>query len=293
MLMDNFYDNILNVPGGEELAGVLKRWKHLEENLRERGENHYNIVPDMLWINGRNAGSSQLLGMLSEYLEQNKLVYFNGDKKFFEFYLQYKSENEPFKELPRFMRALRNAAGFRSEFHGIAFIDITEWKKRYKSRLFASFLEFLADNTNEWLVILSVDGDGEEDVDPALIALLCSYLRLEIVRFSTPEPQALVEIIGRLISEYGLSLDKNAKALLAQSVEKLLTESTGFDVYKGVNLLARDIVYELYSAEECPGAVITKKQLEEFAPESEYISRMIQRQKQRNRRIGFISEEDV
>ena len=115
-------------------------------------------IPRFTFGNGRTT----MLQLLSEYLtEKNDLMDFYGDVKYLEFMLNYCPSGEHFSELQRLMNEIDNAAGFRYEYRGIVYIDIDEWIGHFEEKHFVSFMEYLSDNSDSWLVVLSVSKYAE------------------------------------------------------------------------------------------------------------------------------------
>jgi hypothetical protein len=86
-------------------------------------------------------------------MEKPNLMSFYGDVAYFEFMLNYCGPRENFSELQRLMDGVDNAKGFRSEFRGILFIDIDDWRDHFEEKHFVDFMEYLSDNSDDWLIV--------------------------------------------------------------------------------------------------------------------------------------------
>lgn len=278
-----YFEQIMQRKGIEDLQKIVRKWQALSDNMSEHPSNLPVLLPDMLWFSRSGSGRSSLLGLLAEYLHALKnLMPFYGDVKYFEFLLSYCPPERPFTELYRLIDEVTNAAGFRNEYKGIIFIDIDEWRDHFEERHFVSFMEYLAGNSDEWMIILSVNANDCEDFHE-LEAFLSMFLRIEKISITSPEPEDLFEYLERNLQSYGLRLSEDAKELLLGSIEKLRSNKY-FDGYKSIRMLYQDIVYTVFS--EAKADLLTAGMLANFSADSEYIRRMFTNIR-RVHKIGF------
>lgn len=286
--MNLYYQKIMELTGADALKRIVRKWDTLSGNIKQHPEKRSLLLPDMLWIAPDGIGKTKMLRLLSEYLSaQENLMDFYGDVKFFEFYMNYTAPSERFDDLRRLMREVRNAAGFRSEYRGLIYIDISEWIGHEKEKHFISFLEYLADNSEEWLVILNIPyADAQTK---GLESLISMYLRLEVITMDMPSADELFDFVVQNLSLQGLTLEKNAAPLLKKTIA-LLREQKHFSGYQLMNILYRDLVYNIYSRKHRLSKRISADMLRDFAVDSEYVSRMVYKM-ERTAKIGFLDEE--
>lgn len=283
--MNEFYNEIMALEDAEEIQAVVKRWNNLSENIKVKPANKPVILPDMLWIAKSGVGRTSLLKLLSGYLyEKGNLMDFYGDVRYFEFMLGYCKRDEVFTELQRLTDEIRNAAGFRNEYRGIIHIDVNEWLRHLDDLYFASFMEFLSSNRDNWLVILSAYSDKEEEIKK-LEAVVSMYLRIETVTIGLPKTESLVAFVEKELKDYGLNVDESAKKLLAETIDKL-RGSKFFDGYKSLKMLCQDIVYTFFSECSLQCDTVTAAHLDRFSANSEYIEKMLYNI-EKTRKIGF------
>lgn len=287
--MNKFYKDIMDLKGAEEFKSVIRRWNTLSDNIRSKPMNAPVILPDMLWVARSGVGKTNLLRLMAEYLSSREnLMEFYGDVKFFEFLLNYCPPNGHFSELQRLMDEIDNAAGFRSEFKGIVHIDINEWVDRFEEKHFVSLMEYLSANSDNWLIVLSVD-NGDENKIHNLNAFLSMYLRIEKITLSFPKTDDLFGLIEDMLKQYGLTLRDDAERLLFDTIEKLRGNKY-FDGYKTVIMLCRDIVYDVFSNESIEELSLGADMLSKFSADSDYINNMIANIERVNR-IGLVNRE--
>lgn len=287
--MNKFYKDIMDLKGAEEFKSVIRRWNTLSDNIRSKPMNAPVILPDMLWVARSGVGKTNLLRLMAEYLSSREnLMEFYGDVKFFEFLLNYCPPNGHFSELQRLMDEIDNAAGFRSEFKGIVHIDINEWVDRFEEKHFVSLMEYLSANSDNWLIVLSVD-NGDENKIHNLNAFLSMYLRIEKITLSFPKTDDLFGLIEDMLKQYGLTLRDDAERLLFDTIEKLRGNKY-FDGYKTVIMLCRDIVYDVFSHESIEELSLGADMLSKFSADSDYINNMIANIERVNR-IGLVNRE--
>lgn len=286
--MNQFYKAIMELKEAEEFKKVIMRWHTLSENMRTRPLKAPIILPDMLWVAKSGVGKTNLLNLMAEYLsQQDNLMEFYGDVKYFEFLLGYCNPNERFTELHRLIDEINDAAGFRNEFKGIVHIDIKEWINHFEERHFVSLMEYLSANSDNWLIVLSVDSDNQSKIHN-LTAFLSMYLRIERVTLSFPKTKDLFGGIEDMLKQYGLTLQDDAKKLLFGTIEKLRNNKY-FDGFRTIIKLCQDIVYDVYSNESVETLALSAQMLEKFSADSAYVKKMIANIERVNR-IGLVDK---
>ena len=284
--MSKYYDEIMQLKESSEIVSLINKWEILSRNIKQHPTNLPVILPDMLWVAKSGIGQTRLLTLISEFLaEKGNLMDFYGDVKFFEFVLGYCKAGCEFTEIQRLMCEVSNAAGFRNEFRGIMRIDINEWLNHYEERYFVDFCEYLAANSENWLIILTVDCDDAAKIHN-LEAFVSMYLRIEKVTFSTPETESLFEYVEKKLSGYGLTISEDGKELLAKTLTKLRNNKY-FDSFKTMRLLCQDIAYAVFSKEGMDSYCLTAEDLSEFGPDSEYVNRT-ETNYEKSRKIGLV-----
>jgi len=244
------------------------------------------LLPDLYWIGPSGAGKTTFLRLMTDYLQaEGNLMDFYGNVDVFEFLLGYCPPNQPFTELQRLMDTVKSAAGFRNEYRGVMCIDIDEWAERYTEKHFVTFMEYLAANSEHWLIVLCVS-PNKDNVLHNLQAFLSMYLRLETIRMELPTDEELVAYAETLLREYRFSLQDDAKELLLRTFAAL-RKNKHFDGYKSARLLVKDIVYHLFSDETVPSSVLTASTLERFAENSRYVQHMLFAASASRNTIGF------
>lgn len=283
--MNTAYDRLANYPQCDDVKALIRKWHTLSVNMRTL-DNRVALLPDLFWIVPSGAGKTTFLRTLTDYLhEDDNLVDFYGNVDVFEFLLGYCPPNQPFTELRRLMDAVKNAAGFRNEYRGVMCIDIEEWVKHYKDRHFIAFMEYLAANSEHWLIILCATPDQDNDLHN-LQAFLSMFLRLETIRMNMPSDEQLVQHLAELLSHRGLSLTADACTLLEHTFAAL-RENKYFDGFKSAELLAKDILYHLFSGDELPPSVLNAPALASFAGNSRYVQDMLYTSAASRKTIGF------
>lgn len=264
---------------------LIEKWDRLNLNLEADGTDAPVFLPDVFLISGSGRGNTMLLRLLSEYLsDKPRLMKFYGDVPFFEFYLNYCEPRDYFDEIPRFIREVDNAAGFRNEFKGIILVDISEWLNHGTEKHFLNFLEYISDNSDNWLVVLSVSDKDTDQVDQ-LLAVVSAFLRLETVRVAPPTSEELMVYLKEQLALYGMTLNTEAEELLHQTIQVLM-QNEFYDGYKTVRNLGRDIVYSVYANRRKRNGHLTSHDVEGFSAGSEYVSQTARKQEQ-FKHIGF------
>ncbi len=284
--MNSSFETLMNTPLCDDAKALIRKWHTLSDNMRKADHPLSIVLPDLFWVVPSGAGKTTFLRTLTDFLHaEETLMDFYGNVDVFEFLLGYCSQNQPFTELQRLMDTIKSAAGFRNEYRGVMCIDIDEWVGHYSDKHFTTFMEYLAANSEHWLIILCVS-PAKEDVLHDLQAFLSMYLRLETIRMELPSDERLVAYLETLLAEYRLTPDEQANELLRHTFAAL-RKNKHFDGYKSAQLLAKDIVYHLYSADTPPAQMLTAVTLEQFAENSRYVQNMLFAASSSRKTIGF------
>ena len=276
---------IKNMEALEDLNNLMKKWDMLSENLEERPVGLPIVLPDIFLVSTSGSGRTTFLNMLAEYLTgKPNLMDFYGDVPFFEFMLDYCHPEAPFKEITRFGIAVREAMGFRNEYRGIVFVDVDEWVEHFDEKHFKAFMEYICDNSDEWMVVLSVSpGDAEKLA--AFEAFVSSYIRIEKVVIKKPTNEAFMEFLNNRLNAYGLELDEIAYGVISNTIEALC-KNRYFDGYKTVSMLCEDIVYNVYTSASPIRKILNADSVSGFAADGEYVKRFLAKMSRVNK-IGF------
>lgn len=289
--METCFDKIMKRKEAEQIRPLIQKWETLSQNMKVYPVKAPILLPDMLWVGKSGVGKTFFLELIAEYLEsKGNLMEFYGDVKFFEFVLGYVPPNASFTELQRLMEAVKNAAGFRSEFKGIIRIDIDEWAGHYGERHFATFMEYLAANKDTWFIILSVSETDAQKLHN-LQAFLSMFLRIERVELQLPKTEDLTDYIERLLAAYDLYLADDGRALLAATVDKM-RQSPYFDGYKSLGLLCQEIAYTAFSGGTVTENRLNAAVLSAFGPDSAYVQRTVENLEKVNK-IGLLKGGNV
>ncbi len=283
--MNPYYEQINALGGYTQFKALVQKWNTLSESLKTKPSDAPVILPDIFLVSGSGTGRTHLVRLLAEYLSYDEnLMDFYGDVKYFEFLLNYCEPGENFTEIRRLMTEVNNAAGFRNEYKGIVFIDIDEWIEHFKEKHFISFLDYLSDNSDNWLVILSVSDRALHQVN-AMESLISAFIRIEKVVVEAPSTEELLTYLKQLLSVYNFVLSEKAEAVLTKALCQL-SRNEYFSAYKTVKMLSRDIVYSVYVRGGEHKPILDESDVEEFSEKGVYITGTLRRIEQ-VRKIGF------
>ena len=285
--MNDYYNQLMNFKGAEELFELVKGWEILSENINKRAFDAPIVLPDLFIYTKPGYGNTNLISLLAEYLESKQnLMSFYGDVKFFEFKLEYCKSGEKFQDLYRLIESVEAAAGFRNEFKGIIRINVDDWVGHHKEKHFLDFLQFLQINTAYWMVLLTLSNRSESEETREMEGVVSMFLRIEKITLHMPTDLELIEYASSHLAKYGLELDDSAKALLTDSI-RLLRNNKYFYGLHTITDLCNDIVYYVYSKSTNVDNVIKAEMLTEFSADSEYIKRTVTKIKE-TVTLGFV-----
>ena len=283
-MKNSAYSEVLKQRSFKDVKALLKRWDVLSQNMNAVPAGAPIILPDIFLLSRSGAGRTYFLNLLAEFLtEKGNLIDFYGDVKYFEFMLNYCAPQEQFTEIVRLMQEVNNAGGFRSEYRGIIFIDIDEWRTHFEEKHFISFMEYLSDNSDDWLIVLSLSDKSDEETVRAE-SVITSFLRAERIRIEAPTASELLSYVENKLLTYGLTMKLEAKEIVFDSIKTLL-KNKYFDGYKTAKMFARDIAYQTYSSADC-STELSAASVEVFKCDGEYIQKMMMKIAN-SQKIGF------
>lgn len=283
--MNPYYDKIMAQSGLAAFKELICRWETIAESVDGRPSELPIMLPDIFLISDTGTGRTHLLRLLADYLSYDeRLMDFYGDVKYFEFRLNYCSPSQDFTEIRRLVTEIGGAAGFRNEYRGIVYIDIDEWIDHSEEKYFLDFMAYIADNSDNWLVVFSVADDGRGGPD-RMESLISAFLRLERLVIEKPTVAELMLYLSRNLQEYGFYLDASGRDLLYATVEAL-TQTERFDGYKTVKRLCQDVVYDVFSRGKRDMLSLTAEDLRDFASDGSYVRRMAKKI-EKAARVGF------
>lgn len=269
------------------LRQLFRKWDTFSKNIKQYPAKAPILLPDLFAVYERGVDMREIIGQIDEFLANKKnLMDFYGDVTNFEIILHYCSPHSDFPELIRLMNAVRSAAGFRNHFRGIVHININEWVGHHEEPCFAELLDYLSENSRNWLIVLSVENDPKRKQDIELLrSVAAMFLRLESVTIKLPGAEYYLNMFSGMLGGYGISLSPASQEKLLETI-KVISKNRYFCGTYNINCLADDVVYTLYTRPGSPKQLLEPEDLEEFGPDSEYVKRMIQMM-ERKSAIGF------
>ena len=275
MAENAYYDQIMALKGLSGFKDVIERWQRFSENLTRFQAKKGLVLPDLLWVCDNGIDRSNLLKLLTQYLDSSQnLVEFYGNVKYVEYYLEYIPDRTNFHEIEKIAEKIRDAAGFRSEYKGILSIEVGEWVGHFKEENFINIMKYLSSMDDDIMFIFNIHNYDPKAVEQ-LMQLLVLFFRIEVIEMELPDSEELASYIKGEISGYGLNLDAEAEAMVVSSVNKL-REDQYFAGYEMLDRLAEDIVYSVYTSTPPYDGVVTKGMISAFAPDGMYVSELIQ-----------------
>lgn len=275
----------------QELEQLLGRWRRLAARSSQPSSVEPVLIPDLLLLSPSGNGNSSLFQSMAEYLDNEGLLFFEGDEMVVEFYMDYCQKDEPFTEMTRFVETIRCAAGRQNAFRGMVCVNITEWLLHLDEKYFSVLMEYLAQHGDPWLIVLHVE-KADKEAFAQLEAKAAGYLRLETLRIAPPRPRVLLDIVTENLSRYGFSLAPDARQLL-QSTILALRKAPAFDGYKTLLRLSQDIAYSALTAQVFPGNTLSADHLLGFERCGVYLQRLKRREQKRKIGFGEGTEDDA
>ncbi len=293
--MSKYYEELMSLYGADSLKEFVDELETFSSNLNIAISEVRNVLPDLLFVSNFGADNQKKVQLLADYIEdKGNLMRFEGDVNCCFFELGYIDEStNSFSELKRLMDDLSIAAGFRNEYYGVVYIDISHWLDRIEDRRFNSFLECLSANAEKWLIILNINADPKSDREKtaALEAKLSSYLRMRRIDISMPHSDEVLEYILKKIGTYGFEVTADGKDLISESIEYILKNSKT-DIYALAGMMCSDIIYSVLSSGEMKSRRLGAEELSDFSAAGDYLKKLTYKKTVRKFNMGFTGGND-
>lgn len=286
LIVQKYYQQIMNCWGMEQVKEIVKKWELLRTNVGSFPADEPVLLPEYLWFSKSGTGKSEMLQLLAGYLDAAQIMPFNGMEKVIEFTLDYCEESEPFTELEDLIKYLSVCSGYHNEFKGIVAVNLDNWLPHLDNPHFLEFLEFLSEHNRSLLLILIAWPD--KDYMDRLEQMLSFYLRVHTVMIEMPAAEEMFDFIQSKLDRYHCRLSEDAGALLLQTLG-VLRDLDGFDGYKTLEFMVQEIVYTYYCGQNVSSHVIGPDVIIDFLGNGKFVDRYRQRydRKEKLRSAGF------
>lgn len=101
---------------------------------------------------------------IAEDVSDHNPSFFQGKEPLVYFKMRYTPPYEKFQEIRRLILQVRQAAGIRSSFQGLVFIDASEYKGHEEEEFFTIFLKYLYDNSRKDALVIVCSQYSEHDI---------------------------------------------------------------------------------------------------------------------------------
>ena len=275
MAQNAYYDEIMALQGLNDFKDVIEQWQRLSDNLEKFHAKSGVVLPNMLWSCATGFDRERLLDLLTNYMyEAGNLMEFYGTTRRLDYFMDYVPAAKECHEIEKITEKIRDAAGFRSEYHGVITIDVSEWVGHFKDPHFLDFLKYLVSLNEDVLYVFTIPSYNPQAVEQ-LTQLLVLFFRIQPIEMTLPSNEELGNYIKKEISDYGLNLDPEAEAMIIATVNRLRDDQY-FAGYDMLDRLASDIVYSVYTSTPPYDGTVSKGMISAFAPDGIYVTELIQ-----------------
>jgi len=286
MLTPKSLERIEQLRGTEEFKALGRRLLHVAENKRSLPMSQIQL-PNYLFIEAPGCGVTTHIRMLTELLQELKLIPFEGDRRYFEWVLDENAFKEKGGSFERLLDEITVMAGFHSHFKGVIGLEIDAWQDRADADEFTRLLDLADDCLGQILFIFTVQMRDKGDPD-ALIRRLSAEMPLEVIHCPLPSSDDMALYLGDFLRRrrfrVSLATIERLKALMPK-----LVEAKAFDGFQTLDNLADEIVYQYCAAENrSENQMIEPEDIAFIDAPNGYIDRLTARGgKSRRKPIGF------
>jgi len=266
---------LLETQGYEEVKALLDEWSLVRKNMHANIDLAKIFLPNYFFIADPGVGLSHLVNVISEHLFSLGIIPFSNTQKYIEFLLEYDENSQTFKSFERLYNLLEHGLSqYGQPFAGVLMIHITEWiqKGEYTSEKFHRFLDYLTQRDDIQMIIFVSESSRHVD-NQATESLISEKLRIRTVRISTSPAEVLLEKLVYLISNLGIEIEEDGKALLLNTIQHAM-KSRSFNGMLTIKSLAKDIAYETYRQKNMKQTPLTAKDLVMFDVKGSWLKQL-------------------
>jgi len=286
MLTPKSLDRIEQLRGMEEFKALGHRLQRVAENKRSLPMSQIQL-PNYLFIEAPGCGVTTHIRMITDLLQELRLIPFEGDRRYFEWVLDENAFKEKGGSFERLLDEITVMAGFHSHFKGVVGLEIDAWQDRADADEFTRLLDLADDCLGQILFIFTVQMRDKGDPD-GLIRRLSAEMPLEVIHCPLPSTDDMALYLGDFLRRrhfrVSLATIERLKALLPE-----LTKAKAFDGFQTLDNLADEIVYQFCASEDrSESQLIEPEDIEFIGAPGGYIKRLTSKGgKSRRRPIGF------
>jgi len=270
-----YYREIMALHGMDDFKETIDQWNRLSQNVEKFHAKQKLVLPNLLWAADNGLDRENLLMLLTNFMyTSGHLLAFYGNVRCLEYFMDYVPADKECHEIEKMAEKIRDAAGFRSEYHGILSIDVSEWVGHFEDPYFIDVMKFLQTMDDDITYVFQIPNINPQAVEQ-LTRLLVLFFRIQVIRMKLPDSEELCNYIRKEISEFGLNLDRDSEEMIIATVNRL-REDQYFAGYDMLDRLAADIVYSVYTSAPPYDGVVTKDMISAYAPDGIYVSELIQ-----------------
>lgn len=279
-------DRIEQLRGTEEFKALARRLTRVAENKRSLPLSQIQL-PNYLFIEAPGCGVTTHIRMLTDLLQELRLIPFTGDRRYFEWVLDESAFKEKGGSFERLLDEITVMAGFHSQFQGVIGLEIDAWQDKADADEFTRLLDLADDCLGQILFVFTVQMRDKGDPN-ALIRRLSAEMPLEVVRCPLPSTDDMALYLGDFLRRrrfrVSLATIERLKALLPE-----LMKAKAFDGFQTLDNLADEIVYRFCaSADRSQNQPIEPGDIAFIDAPDGYIERLTSKTGQARRRpIGF------
>ena len=272
--------------GLEEFKALARRLQFVAENKRKLPMSRIQL-PNYLFIEAPGCGVTTHIRMITDLLQELRLIPFEGDRRCFEWVLDESAFREKDGGFQRLLDEITIMAGFHSAFKGVIGLELDDWQDRADAAEFTRLMDLAEDRLGQILFIFTVEMRPQGDPD-ALIRRLSSEMPLEVVHCPLPSTDDLALSLGDFLRQrhfrVSLATIERLQALLPE-----LARARAFDGFQTLDNLADEIVYRFCASGERGGSQLIEPEDVAFIAEpGGYIDRLSSRSgRSRRKPIGF------
>ena len=177
---------------------------------------------------------------IAEDVADKNPSYFQGEEPMVYFKMRYTPPYEKFQEIRRLILQVRQAAGIRSSFQGLVFIDAAEFKGHEEEEFFTVFLKYLYDNSRKDALVIICSQYTEHDIKQ-LKDICIKYFPVRHEEVSLYKEKQLCDLLHETCQKQGISASPEAVSLMTKVL--LVPELMPYRSLQLIERIPREIDY--------------------------------------------------
>lgn len=283
----NAYREIEQLCGMDEFKAFARKLVHCAHNMEKTSIRALSL-PNLIFATVPGCGVTLHIRLLTDLVEQLRLMPLVGDERFFEWTIDQSEES-----FDRLLKRIRRAAGFYGQFRGVVGLDISRVSDKTDAvPAMERLMEYVDATQGMILFVFIIPLDTSEQSRRQLLAGFSDKTPVELIRMPFPDDRAVLDYVCGELSKRGFAVAPEAGDIIRSEVTQMI-RTPGFEGYQTLQNLTDEIVWRKVSGERGGSVDLTAEDVR-FIRSANGSHTMLSLNNRLNRRVvGFSADRNA